>query len=257
MGVSRAPGATAGTLARVPKTRRSKRAVEKRAPKLIENPKAAMMIRGTNTSAVINELLCDLYVMKKPFAKHFSRKNDIRPFEDATSIEFFGNKNDASLFAFGSHNKKRPHNLVLGRLFDYQMLDMCELGITGSRGLSAFPGARKPHLGARPCMIFEGADFELVDDLSKLRSLLLDFFRGWPAEKVNLRGIDHAIVCTAVSNTVVCLRTYEIRLLKVSTMPPLPVPVCVHMPPALPCPMTNHILLLLNTRVDIFHHQDR
>eukprot|EP01046_Picozoa_sp_COSAG06_P114113 COSAG06_NODE_60892_length_269_cov_0.905882_1_plen_42_part_01 len=42
MGVSRAPGATAGTLARVPKTRRSKRAVEKRAPKLIENPKAAM-----------------------------------------------------------------------------------------------------------------------------------------------------------------------------------------------------------------------
>lgn len=28
--------------------------------------------------------------------------------------EFFAKKTDASLFLFGSHNKKRPNNLVLG-----------------------------------------------------------------------------------------------------------------------------------------------
>jgi ribosome production factor 2 len=204
-------------LARVAKNRRSKRHMAKREPKLVENPKTAMLVRGTTTSAVIKELLCDLFVMKKPHAVHFSRKNDIKPFEDATSLEFFASKNDASLFAFGSHNKKRPDNLVLGRLFDFQILDMCEVGITNFKGLSDFPGVRKPHLGARPCMIFEGDGFEHNDSLSKLRSLLLDFLRGWPAEKVNLQGLDHAIVCTAVGDDVVKLRTYNIKLLKART----------------------------------------
>lgn len=66
------------------------------------------------------------------------RKNVMRPFEDASSIvsfksvhtaycfslfnsftvkiqEFFAQKNDASLFMFGSHSKKRPNNLVVGK----------------------------------------------------------------------------------------------------------------------------------------------
>ena len=42
----------------------------------------------------------------------FGKKNDIRPFENATQLEFFCKKTDASLFAFGNHSKKRPDNLV-------------------------------------------------------------------------------------------------------------------------------------------------
>ena len=50
--------------------------------------------------------------------------------KDATKFEFYGRKLDASLFVFGSHNKKRPNNLVFARLYDYNILDMIELGKT-------------------------------------------------------------------------------------------------------------------------------
>ena len=47
-------------------------------------------------------------------------------------MEFLSQKNDASLFAFGTHSKKRPHNLVFGRLFDHHILDMVETGVAGA-----------------------------------------------------------------------------------------------------------------------------
>ena len=33
------------------------------------------------------------------------------------------------MFMFGNHNKKRPDNLILGRLYDYHLLDMFEFGL--------------------------------------------------------------------------------------------------------------------------------
>jgi hypothetical protein len=41
-----------------------------------------------------------------------SKNNVTRPFEDRSSVEFLGRANDCSLFAFGSHSKKRPNNIV-------------------------------------------------------------------------------------------------------------------------------------------------
>ena len=105
------------------KTARGRRALEKMAPKLNENPRTALVLRGQKTSALVNQALTDLYMLKKPFSKHFTRHNAVHPFEDPTPLEFLCQKNDASLFAFGTHSKKRPHNLVLGRMFDHHLLD--------------------------------------------------------------------------------------------------------------------------------------
>ncbi len=43
-----------------PKNARSKRIQENRAPKVVENPKQALFIRGTSTNGVVNEALRDL-----------------------------------------------------------------------------------------------------------------------------------------------------------------------------------------------------
>ncbi len=53
-------------------------------------------------------------MMKKPDCTMFNKKNEIHPFDDHTSLEFFSEKTDSSLFMFASHSKKRPHNIVLG-----------------------------------------------------------------------------------------------------------------------------------------------
>ncbi|KAL9969219.1 hypothetical protein ACROYT_G021412 [Oculina patagonica] len=112
-----------------PKTHRGKRAIEERAPKDVENTKTALFLRGGRTSETVTQAMKDLCSLKKPNAVMFQKKNIMRPFEDHTSLEFFSVRNDASLFLFGSHSKKRPHNLVIGRCFDGHILDMIELGI--------------------------------------------------------------------------------------------------------------------------------
>jgi len=77
--------------------------------------------------------------LKKPHVVVFSRKNKIRPFEDVSDLEHFSRKKDASLMLFASHSKKRPHNLVFCRLFDYQVLDLIEVGVTNFQSITDFP----------------------------------------------------------------------------------------------------------------------
>ena len=61
--------------------------------------------------------------LKKPHAQFFSRKQkkELRPFEAVNEIEKFCHKYDSSLFTFASSNKKRPNNLVMGKL-DFRCL---------------------------------------------------------------------------------------------------------------------------------------
>lgn len=47
-----------------PKTRRGKRALEKRAPKMVEDAKRALFLYGGATSALIKDVLTDLHKLK-------------------------------------------------------------------------------------------------------------------------------------------------------------------------------------------------
>ncbi|KAL6604704.1 Brix-domain-containing protein [Neocallimastix sp. 'constans'] len=169
-------------------------ALKNREPKVEENPKQAIFIRGSSTNQIVNNALSDLCSIKKPYSIIFSKKNTIHPFDDQSSLEFFSQKNDASLF--GTNSKKRPNNLVFIRMFDYQVLDMIELGIENFKSLHDFKTA-KSSIEMKPLFIFNGELFEQREEYKKLKNMLLDFFRDEAVESVNLKGLEYIISVTA------------------------------------------------------------
>ncbi|KAH8762591.1 Brix domain-containing protein [Diaporthe sp. PMI_573] len=186
-----------------PRNARSKRALEKRAPKEKENPKTCLFLRGTTCSQVTQDALADLYSLRQPLAKKFTKKNAIHPFEDASSLEFFSEKNDASLMVFGSSSKKRPHCLTLVRTFGHRVLDMLELGLDADsfRRLAQFRG-KKPAVGLRPMLVFAGPAFEstVPDEFTMAKSMLADLFageRGPGSDKVDVEGLQYVVVISA------------------------------------------------------------
>lgn len=180
-----------------PKNARVKRALEEREPKVVENEKTAVFVRGQQTSEKVRAAMKDLYALKRPNAINFSRKNDIHPFEDAASLEFWAGKNDASLFVTGLHSKKRPNNLVFTRMFDGRVLDMMELGIEDIKEMSEFQSV-KASIGVRPLMVFHSDLFDTHPTYQQLKSFFLDFYNGHALPEIPLAtGIEHVISITA------------------------------------------------------------
>ncbi|KJZ73587.1 hypothetical protein HIM_07143 [Hirsutella minnesotensis 3608] len=183
-----------------PRNARSKRALEKREPKAVENPKTCLFLRGSSCSQVVQDALNDLFALRQPLAKKFTKKNAIRPFEDAASLEFFSDKNDASLLVFGSSQKKRPHALTLVRTFGHRVLDMLELHLDPDsfRAIAQFK-TKKFAVGLRPMLLFAGAAFEspVANEYTLAKSLLLDFFRGEPSDKIDVEGLQYIVSVTA------------------------------------------------------------
>jgi len=197
-----------------PKSKKAKRALEEREPKAIENTKTAVFVRGVKCSQSVQACMKDLNTLKKPFGISYNQKNDVRPFEDASKLEFYGKKLDASLFVFGSTNKKRPDNLVFGRLYDYNLLDMVELGLDAFTSMNEFKTA-KVTLGSKPCLLFAGEPFADTTNLEmqRLKSVFIDFFRGAEVTNIRLAGIEHVLQFTAVDKKVF-IRSYKIHLKK-------------------------------------------
>jgi len=210
-----------------PRNARSKRALEKKAPKAVENPKTALILRGTSCSQITQDALGDLFALRQVHAKRFIKKNPIHPFEDASSLAFFSEKNDSSLLLFGSSSKKRPNTITFARTFDYKILDMLEFYLDGEtfRSISQFKTEKVP-VGTRPLMVFAGTAFEspVPNAFTMAKSMLIDFFRGEISDKIDVEGLRYCVVVTAdeptssetatddpASKPVLRLRLYTIR----------------------------------------------
>ncbi|KAI8085052.1 brix domain-containing protein 1 [Halteromyces radiatus] len=196
-----------------PKTARTKRFFKNRESKVHENPKTALIVHGSTTSQVVTDALKDLYAMKRPNAIHFTKKNEIKPFEDEEKLEFFSNKNDASLMVVGTHLKKRPHNLTFIRMFNHQVLDMFELGVEKSTSMSQIKGT-KCSVGMKPLLVFNGEAFDSNPTCQSIKNYFLDFFNGDASDAVNLNGLEYVVSFTALSETKIVMRTYTVQMKK-------------------------------------------
>ncbi|KAG8723349.1 rRNA-binding ribosome biosynthesis protein rpf2 [Ceratobasidium sp. 428] len=180
-----------------PRNAASKRALEARAPREIEDEKTVIFVRGTHVGERVSGVMKDLMALKRPHAIAFNKKNEIRPFEDSSSLDFWANKNDAAMFAIGQSTKKRPDGLTLVRMFDGSVLDMCELGVVGYTPMSSFPGPKSTP-GHRPLVHFASQLFDTHPRYIQLRSLLLDLFGAAQIDAIHLAGIEH-VICVSTA----------------------------------------------------------
>ncbi|EHB00381.1 Brix domain-containing protein 1 [Heterocephalus glaber] len=171
-----------------------------------------MLIKGENANATVMQVLKDVYALRKPYGVLYKKKNITRPFEDQTSLEFFSKKSDCSLFMFGSHNKKRPSNLVIGLMYDYHVLHVIELGIEKFVSLKDTKNSKCPE-GTKPILIFAGDDFDTTGDYRRLKSLPIDLFRGPTVANICLAGLEYVLHFTALKGKVY-FRSYKLLLKK-------------------------------------------
>lgn len=158
------------------KTRRGRRVLERRASKVVEDPKVMLVLKGHATSALVCDALGEWAALARPYVQRLTRRNPgILPFEPGKEalVEAQAGKFDASLFLLGNHTKKRPHNLILGRLYDGRLLDMIEMGVTQLKKMTEFRPQRWPEEGAKPCFLFVGEPFENDERMRKVKNLFL------------------------------------------------------------------------------------
>ncbi|KAI5951417.1 RPF2 [Candida jiufengensis] len=175
-----------------PKNARSKRALAKKEAKLVENTKSALFVPGSTGNKLLHDIMCDLMAIKKPFAKKFSKKNEIRPFEDSSELEFFAERNDASLMVFSSNNKKRPNTLIFTRFFNHKVYDMIELMIINHKLIQDFKKLTFT-IGLKPMFVFNGPAFDNHPVYQQIKSLFLDFYRGEETDLQDVAGLQYII----------------------------------------------------------------
>jgi len=186
-----------------------------------KGPKKQVILRGSKASATVQAVLQELHWLRLETSKRCSQKEKVRPFEDFSNLERHSQKSQASLFVYGSSSKKRKHNLVLGRMFSYSMLDLIEFGIDDKTFKSSVEVGNGSYAsGSRPALIFHGEPFDNDEDFKRIKCMFLDFLCVDDVSAINLYGVDRVIVLTALQNKKILFRQYRVKKQKSSAQAP-------------------------------------
>ncbi|KAH8433703.1 rRNA-binding ribosome biosynthesis protein rpf2 [Aspergillus melleus] len=206
-----------------PKNPRTARILKAKEPQLIEPPKKTLLMHGSKCPMPLHTVLKTFHSLTRPNSVLFHKKNEnIHPFESTENLEFLANKNECGMVVFGSSNKKRPNCVTLARMFDSKLLDMCELMLLPNPDGEDIPAMNNltMHVGVglRPLMLFSGSAWD--DSTSTphvlLKSMFVDMFKGETSDKIDVEGLQYALMLGADEPTdglapVIHLRWYKIR----------------------------------------------
>jgi ribosome production factor 2 len=190
-------------------THKGHKIIEDREPKIEENRKKSLFLKGRKTSQQLNQFAVELAKFRYGEIVHYSRTNDCLPFESVEPIEKFCSQRDCSLFAFFSHNKGHPNSITFGRLFNSQVMEMYEVGLLNFKSQPDLPSAVNLDHAAIPALLFEGDEWE--GEYLQFRSLLIDFFVGDLKGHIDLYQIQHCLIFTATASTIL-VRHYSCDL---------------------------------------------
>lgn len=184
-------------------------------PQLVEDFKPLLLLRGVKPGQFGGALLQDLKKLKPRQSVMLSRKNEVFPFDDASLVERLCQNHNCGLFALVSHSKKRPNNLVMGRLFNGEIIDLYEFGVEKYLTLMQIVKLNKlaKGLDTDSSVLFQGSEWEDSDSTKRLKSFLLDFFKPRKLEEASLTTLDHVIVLS-LSDGVLRFRSYVVSLKK-------------------------------------------
>ncbi|KAA8642275.1 rRNA-binding ribosome biosynthesis protein RPF2 [Aspergillus tanneri] len=206
-----------------PKNPRTARILKAKEPQLIEPPKRTLLMHGSKCPTPLHTVLKTFHSLTRPNSVLFHKKNEkIHPFENVESLEFLANKNECGMVVFGSSSKKRPNCVTVARVFDSKLLDMCELMLLPNPDGEDIPAMNNltMHVGVglRPLMLFSGSAWD--DSTSTphvlLKSMFVDMFKGEISDKIDVEGLQYALLLAADEPTeglapVIHLRWYKIR----------------------------------------------
>jgi len=112
------------------------------------------------------------------------------------------------MFVVAQSTKKRPNSLTFARMFDGNVLDMCEVGVDSWQSMNEFK-TPKSTPGHKPLMHFSSELFESHPRFIQLKSMLLDFFNAEVIQSISLAGLEH-VISISLAPTPPTLTTAEV-----------------------------------------------
>ena len=85
---------------------------------------------------------------------------------------------------------------------------MVEFGVDDKKSMLEFAGDKKG-MGSKPLLLFMGDQWESDNLYKSIQNLFIDFFRGDKADKLSLKGVDHALGFTCIDGKI-HIRAYNL-----------------------------------------------